>query len=118
MFKNSKIKKKFINLKLIFFSIVIISYVLSVGQPFLPLYDNGFVSILLSVIKSESGVRIKELIYSLDDQYFKVMIGLLFFFFIIFFFLNSKKINFFKNFNDFFNLNEFKPEFLKVIYIS
>ncbi len=118
MFKNSKIKKKFINLTLIFFSIVIVSYVLSAGQPFLTLYNNGFDSILLSVIKSESGVRIKELIFSLDDQYFKVMIGLFFFLLMIFFLLNSKKIIFSNKFYDFFDLNEFKPEFLKSnIYI-
>ena len=73
MFKNSKIKKSFINLTLIFFSIVIVSYVLSAGQPFLTLYNSGFDSILETVIKSETGGRIKELIISIDKEYFKVL---------------------------------------------
>ncbi len=113
MFKNSKIKKSFINLTLIFFSIVIVSYVLSAGQPFLTLYNSGFDSILETVIKSETGGRIKELIISIDKEYFKVMIGFFFFLLMIFILLNSKKIIFSNRFYDFFTLNEFQPKFLK-----
>ena len=83
MLKNSKIKKNFINLTLIFFSIVIVSYILSAGQPFLSLYNSGLDSILEAVIKSETSDRIKELIISVDREYFKVMIG--FFFFLLMF---------------------------------
>ena len=113
MLKVSKIKKKFINLTLVFFSIVIASYFLSGEQPFLALYNSGLDSILGTVIKSETGDRIKELIFSLDKEYFKVMIGFFFFLLMIFFLLNSKKIIFSNKFYDFFKLSEFKPEFLK-----
>ena len=113
MLKNSKIKKNFINLTLIFFSIVIVSYILSAGQPFLSLYNSGLDSILEAVIKSETSDRIKELIISVDREYFKVMIGFFFFLLMIFFLLNSRKIIFSNKFYDFFQLNEFKPEFLK-----
>ena len=113
MFKNSKIKKKFIISTLIFFSAIILGYISSEGQPFLTLYNNGLDGFLLSIIKSESGFRIKQLIFSLDDQYFKVMIGFFFFLIMIFFLLNSKKIIFSNRFFDFFKLSEFKPEFLK-----
>ena len=113
MLKNSKIKKNFINLTLIFFSIVIVSYILSAGQPFLSLYNSGLDSIIEAVIKSETSDRIKELIISVDREYFKVMIGFFFFLLMIFFLLNSRKIIFSNKFYDFFQLNEFKPEFLK-----
>ena len=96
MFKNSKIKKNFINLTLIFFSIVIVSYILSAGKPFLSLYNSGLDSILEAVIKSETSDRIKELIISVDREYFKVMIGFFFFLLMIFFFIKFKKNYFFK----------------------
>ena len=96
MLKNSKIKKNFINLTLIFFSIVIVSYILSAGQPFLSLYNSGLDSILEAVIKSETSDRIKELIISVDREYFKVMIGFIFLFVNDFFFIKFKKNYFFK----------------------
>ena len=96
MLKVSKIKKKFLNLTLFFFSIVIASYALSGGQPFLALYNSGLDSILGTVIKSETGDRIKELIFSLDKEYFKVMIGFFFFLIMFFFFIKFKKNYFFK----------------------
>ena len=113
MLKKTKIKKKFINLSLIFFSIAIVSYVLSAGQPFLSLYNNGLDGILEAIIKSETGDRIKELIISIDKEYFKVMIGFFFFLLMIFFLLNSKQIVFANKFYDFFVLDEFQPKTLK-----
>ncbi len=113
MFKNSKIKKKFINLTILFFFIAIASYGLSGGQPIFTLYNNGFDYILETVIKSESSVRIKELIFSLDKDFFKVMIGFYFFLLMTLFLINPKRIIFSNKFYDFFTLNEFKPNILK-----
>ena len=111
--KILKIKKKFNNFILAFFLVVIVSYTLSEGQPFLTLYNNGLDTILGAIIKSETGDRIKDLIFSLDKEYFKVMIGFFFFLLMIFSLFNSKKIIFSNTFYDFFKLSEFKPEFLK-----
>ena len=79
MFGDLKIKKKIINFTLIFFSIVILGYILSGSQPFLTLYDSGLDTVLLTVIKSETSDRLNELIFSQDKEYFKVMIGFFFF---------------------------------------
>ena len=113
MSKILKIKKKFNNFILAFFLVVIVSYTLSEGQPFLTLYNNGLDTILGTIIKSETDDRIKDLIFSLDKEYFKVMIGFFFFLLMIFSLFNSKKIIFSNTFYDFFKLSEFKPEFLK-----
>ena len=51
MLKDTKIKKKIFILTLLFFSVVIATYALSEGQPFLSLYNNGLDSILGTVIK-------------------------------------------------------------------
>ena len=118
MFGDLKIKKKIINFTLIFFSIVILGYILSGSQPFLTLYDSGLDTVLLTVIKSETSDRLNELIFSLDKEYFKVMIGFFFFLAMIFFLYNSKKIIFSNRFYDFFKLDEFQPNLLKSnIYI-
>ena len=118
MLKITKIKNKIFILSLVFFSVVIAIYALSGGQPFLSLYNNGLDTVLEAVIKSETSDRIKRLIFSLDTEYFKVMIGLFFFILMIFFLLNSKKIVFSNKFYDFFKLSEFRPEFLKTdIYV-
>ena len=90
MYRDLKIKKKIVNFTLIFFLIVIVSYILSGSQPFLALYNSGLDTVLLTIIKSETADRVNELIFSLDQQYFKVMIGF-FFFIMIFFLYNSKK---------------------------
>ena len=111
--KILKIKKKFINFILAFFLVVIAGYTLTEGQPFLALYNNGLDTILGTIIKSETGDRIKDLIFSLDKEYFKVMIGFFFFLLMIFSLFNSKKIIFSNTFYDFFKLSEFKHEFLK-----
>ena len=92
--KILKIKKKFINSILAFFLVVIVGYTLTGGQPFLALYNNGLDTILGAIIKSETGDRIKDLIFSLDKEYFKVMIGFFFFLLMIFSLFNSKKIIF------------------------
>ncbi len=113
MSRDLKIKKKIINFTLIFFSIVITSYILSGSQPFLTLYNSGLDTVLLAIIKSETADRVNELIFLLDKEYFKVMIGFFFFITMIFFLYNSKKIIFSNKFYDFFNLDEFQPKFLK-----
>ena len=111
--KILKIKKRFINFILVFFLVVIVGHTLTEGQPFLALYNNGLDTILGAIIKSETGDRIKDLIFSLDKEYFKVMIGFFFFLLMIFSLFNSKKIIFSNTFYDFFKLSEFKHEFLK-----
>ena len=76
---------------LIFFLIVTSCYILSGSQPFLALYNSGLDTVLLAIIKSETADRVNELIFSLDKEYFKVMIGFFFFMTMIFFLYNSKK---------------------------
>ena len=88
MLKITKIKKKIFILTLAFFSAVIAVYALNEGQPFLTLYNNGLDTVLEAVIKSETSDRVKNLIFSLDAKYFKVMIGFFFFLLMIFFLLN------------------------------
>ena len=96
-----------------FFLIVTSCYILSGSQPFLALYNSGLDTVLLAIIKSETADRVNELILSLDEEYFKVMIGFFFFMTMIFFLYNSKKIIFSNKFYDFFSLEEFQPKFLK-----
>ena len=79
MLKVTKIKNKIFILTLAFFLTVIAIYTLNEGQPFLSLYNNGLDAVLGAVIKSETSDRIKNLIFSLDAKYFKVMIGFFFF---------------------------------------
>ena len=91
MLKVTKIKKKISILTLAFFSVVIGIYALNEGQPFLSLYNNGLDTVLGAVIKSETSDRVRNLVFSLDAKYFKVMIGFFFFLLMIFFLFNSKK---------------------------
>ena len=94
MYRNFKIKKKIINFTLVYFSIVIACFILTGSQPFLALYNSGLETVLLTIIKSETGDRVNELIFSLDKEYVKVMIGFFLFIAMIFCLFNSKKIFF------------------------
>ena len=111
-------KKIFINFSLFYFVFILTGFFLTKGQPFLNLYNIGLSSVLNEIIKSETELRIEQLIITLDEVYFKVCIGFFFFILMIFCLLNSKKIIFFKKILQFFNLEEFKPNALKSdIYI-
>ena len=118
MSKKFKIKNKFINFSFLYLIIVALSYFISGGDPFNSFYNNGLDKILSTIIKSETDDRITSLIFSLDDQYFKVMFGFFFFLLMIFFLYFSTDIIFSNKFHDFFKLNEFKPSVLsKNIYL-
>ena len=102
-------RKSFIYYTISFFTLVLISFFLTNGQPFFYLYDFGLDFVLQGIIKTETELRIEQLILSLDKVYFKVCIGFFFFLLMIFCLLNSKKIIFSRRFYNFFNLEEFKP---------
>ena len=108
----------FITVILAYVFLVICWYFFSKGSPFLSLYNNGFDSVLLTVIKSETESRIQFFVSQLDKSFFKVMIGFMLFVLMCFFLYKSKKIIFSNNFYDFFKAEEFDAKKLKTdIYI-